>query len=77
MPKTLIPLYDPLLDWVGYENVIDFIRQSNIQQLQGDFVEIGSLFGGGTRKLSKFLETEAPKKSSTWSIYLICPQIGR
>lgn len=51
-----------LTDWVGYEKLIDIITTHNLHHLEGDFVEIGTLFGGGARKLSTFLEEYAPHK---------------
>src|SRR5579871_6668367 len=52
----------PLVDWVGYEKLINIITSHNLHFLEGDFVEIGTLFGGGARKLSKFLERNTPHK---------------
>ncbi len=51
------------IDWVGYEKLIDFLLKKKIHCLEGDFVEIGTLFGGGARKLSKFLEECSPEKT--------------
>jgi Methyltransferase domain len=55
-------VYHHLTDWVGYEKLIDIITAYNLHHLEGDFVEIGTLFGGGARKLSAFLEECAPQK---------------
>src|SRR6266567_617803 len=49
-------------DWVGYEKLIDIITTYNLHHLEGDFVEIGTLFGGGAKKLSAFLQEHAPHK---------------
>src|SRR5260370_36947135 len=51
-----------LTDWVRYEKVLDIITTHNLHHLEGDFVEIGTLFGGGARKLSTFLEKYVPHK---------------
>ena len=41
-------------DFVGYENLISFIRERGIHRLEGDLVEIGAFMGGGTAKLAAF-----------------------
>lgn len=41
-------------EYVGYENLIRFIEDRQLQQLDGDIVEIGAYMGGGTVKLAKF-----------------------
>ena len=41
-------------DFVGYENLINFLQQRNIHQLAGDLVEIGAFMGGGTVKLAGY-----------------------
>ena len=51
-----IPISPLGTDWTGYEALIEFIVLNNILSVKGDLVEIGALFGGGTYKLSKFLE---------------------
>ena len=45
----------PNTDWVGYENLINYIQNNKIFLIPGDFVEIGTLFGGGAAKLSKYV----------------------
>lgn len=42
------------LDLVGYETLIQFIRQRGLHRLDGDLVEIGAFMGGGTAKLARF-----------------------
>ena len=44
----------PSYDFVGYEVLLDFIRQRALHRLDGDLVEIGVLMGGGTVKLARF-----------------------
>jgi len=44
----------PGTDLVGYESLLDWIRENKIQTLDGDVVEIGSFLGGGTAKLARF-----------------------
>ena len=41
-------------DFVGYEMLLDFIKQRALHKLDGDLVEIGVLMGGGTVKLARF-----------------------
>jgi SAM-dependent methyltransferase len=41
-------------DLVGYENLIKILEREGIGKLRGDFIEIGSFIGGGTRKLAKY-----------------------
>lgn len=41
-------------DFVGYESLIEYIEKNNIQNLNGDFLEIGAFMGGGTKKLARF-----------------------
>ncbi len=48
-------------DLVGYEKLIDFIKEREAFKLDGHIVEIGVLFGGGTAKLAKF--AKAHKKN--------------
>ena len=41
-------------EYVGYENLIRFIEDRALQQLDGDIIEIGAYMGGGTVKLAGF-----------------------
>ena len=41
-------------DFVGYEVLLDFIREQALHKLEGDLVEIGVFMGGGTVKLARF-----------------------
>lgn len=41
-------------DFVGYEVLIDFIKEHGLQRLEGDLIEIGVFIGGGTAKLARF-----------------------
>lgn len=41
-------------DLVGYESLLDWIKENQIHILDGDVVEIGSFMGGGTAKLARF-----------------------
>lgn len=49
-------------DLVGYEIILDFIRQCQLSDVEGDVVEIGSFLGGGTYKLAKFFEKNGSQK---------------
>jgi len=54
-------------DLVGYEVILDFIKQHELLKVDGDFVEIGTFLGGGAYKLAKFLE----KNYSLKKLYVI------
>lgn len=41
-------------DFVGYEALIDFMKERALYKLEGDIVEIGAFMGGGTAKLARF-----------------------
>jgi hypothetical protein len=41
-------------EYVGYENLIRFIEDRQLQRLDGDIIEIGAYMGGGTVKLAGF-----------------------
>lgn len=41
-------------DFVGYENLIAFMQERALHELEGDIIEIGAFMGGGTVKLAKF-----------------------
>ena len=58
-PKT--PLKDDPDDFVGYEVLIDFIKQRALCKLEGDIVEIGAYMGRGTAKLAKFAQRYGKK----------------
>src|SRR4030042_2152130 len=48
------PLEDDPDDFVGYEVLIDFMKQRALCKLEGDIVEIGAYMGRGTARLAKF-----------------------
>ena len=48
-------------EFVGYENLIAFIRKRALQKLEGDIIEIGAFKGGGTVKLAKFAQKYGKK----------------
>ena len=43
-------------DFVGYEVLIDFMKERALHELEGDIVEIGAFLGGGTVKLARFAQ---------------------
>ena len=47
-------LYFFYCDLVGYESLIKVLDKEWVARLPGDFVEIGSFVGGGTRKLANY-----------------------
>lgn len=48
MPKASV------IDFIGYEVLLDFIKEKALYKLDGDLIEIGSYVGGGTVKLARF-----------------------
>ena len=61
-----VPLKIPLLeddpdDFVGYEVLIDFMKQRALYELEGDIIEIGAYMGRGTAKLARFAQTYGKK----------------
>lgn len=48
-------------DFVGYENLIAFMKERSLQKLEGDIIEIGAFMGGGTIKLAKFAKKYGKK----------------
>jgi hypothetical protein len=48
-------------EYVGYENLIRFIEDRALQNLDGDIIEIGAYMGGGTIKLAKFAKKHGKK----------------
>jgi hypothetical protein len=47
-PKAL------LNDFVGYEVLLDFIKERKLYKLEGDLIEVGVFMGGGTVKLARY-----------------------
>jgi len=43
-------------DFVGYEVLVDFIKQRSLHELEGDIIEIGAYMGRGTAKLAEFAQ---------------------
>ena len=54
-PKTLPD------EFVGYENLLAFIRKRVLLELEGDIIEIGAFMGGGTVKLAKLAKKYGKK----------------
>jgi hypothetical protein len=48
-------------EYVGYENLIHFIEDRELQCLDGDIIEIGAYMGGGTLKLAGFAKKHRKK----------------
>lgn len=46
----------PGTDLVGYESLLAWLKKNQIAKLDGDVVEIGSFWGGGTAKLARFFD---------------------
>ncbi len=50
-------------DGVGYEALVGFLRRRRIvEHVPGELIEIGTRFGGGALKLSRWLERAAPSR---------------
>ena len=41
-------------DFVGYEDIVNFMEEHGLCRLKGDIVEIGAFMGGGTVKLAEY-----------------------
>jgi predicted O-methyltransferase YrrM len=54
VPLRIALLEDDPDDFVGYEIIIDFMKQRALYKLEGDIIEIGAYMGRGTAKLAKF-----------------------
>lgn len=62
-------------DFIGYEVLIDeFVRRENLLSVPGDFVEIGTLMGGGTIKLAKYLKAAGSSKT-LWTVDAFDPSL--
>ena len=57
----LLPPKAPANDFVGYEVLLDFIKERSLHRLEGDLVEIGAFMGGGTAKLARFARKHGKK----------------
>ena len=45
---------DAVNDFVGYEELVDFMKEKALHGLDGDIIEIGAFMGGGTVKLARY-----------------------
>lgn len=57
-------------DLTGYEILVDLIRRERLDQMPGDFLEIGCFLGGGTAKLAK---VASAAEKQVWVIDLFDP----
>jgi len=48
-------------EFVGYENLINFVEERALHKSEGDIVEIGAYMGGGTVKLAEFAKKYGKK----------------
>lgn len=48
-------------EFVGYENLVRFIKKETLLQLEGDLIEIGAYMGGGTVKLARLARRHGKK----------------
>ena len=56
-----VPSEDDPDDFVGYEVLIEFVKQRALHELEGDIIEIGAYMGRGTAKLAKFAQRYGKK----------------
>jgi SAM-dependent methyltransferase len=61
-------------DFVGYEVLIDFIKQRALHKLEGDIIEIGAYMGRGTAKLAKLAQRYGRK---VYAIDVFNPSLDR
>jgi len=61
-------------DFVGYEVLIDFIKQRALHKLEGDIIEIGAYMGRGTAKLAKLAQRYGRK---VYAIDVFDPSLDR
>jgi predicted O-methyltransferase YrrM len=61
-------------DFVGYEVLIDFIKQLALHKLEGDIIEIGAYMGRGTAKLAKLAQRYGRK---VYAIDVFDPSLDR
>ena len=52
---------DAAKDFVGYEDLVDFIKEKALYEQEGDIIEIGAFMGGGTVKLAQFAREHGRK----------------
>ena len=72
--RRMLSTKPPAQDFVGYEVLLDFIRQQALHRLDGDMVEIGVLMGGGTVKLARFARKYRKK---VYAIDIFDPSVDR
>lgn len=54
LARRMIPGRKRDPDFVGYQVLLDFIKERSLHKLEGDLIEIGAFMGGGTSKLARF-----------------------
>lgn len=59
--RTILGRKAPPAEFVGYENLIAFIRTRALLELEGDIIEIGAYMGGGTIKLARLAKQYGKK----------------
>jgi len=52
--KRIVAPKAPLNDFVGYDVLLDFIKERRLYKLEGDLIEVGVFMGGGTVKLARY-----------------------
>lgn len=59
--KSIVAPRAALNDFVGYEVLLDFVKERRLHRLEGDLIEVGVLMGGGTVKLARYARKHSKK----------------
>ena len=59
--KSILGPRAALSDFVGYEVLLDFVKERGLHRLEGDLIEVGVLMGGGTVKLARYARKHRKK----------------
>jgi cephalosporin hydroxylase len=59
--RNILGLKASPAEFVGYENLVRFIRRQALLELEGDLIEIGAYMGGGTVKLARLARQHGKK----------------
>lgn len=59
--RNILGLKASPAEFVGYENLVRFIREQALLELEGDLIEIGAYMGGGTVKLARLARRHGKK----------------
>ena len=74
VPRHIPSLEDDPNDFVGYEVLIEFMKQQALYELEGNIIEIGAYMGRGTAKLAKFAQRYDKK---VYAVDIFDPSLDR